>query len=103
MHFIQNSWFAVYSIWLVLLTLGVVGIIAHIHNRRRYLRRIAVYFSVTFVLAITFSFQTDRSIFINSDQLSISKPNNGQQVENPSLLNSAFRFIGSVLRDKISN
>ncbi len=104
MHFIQNSWFAVYSIWLLLLILGVVGIISYVHNRRKFLIRVAIYFGITFLAALAFSFNSDRSLFINSRQISLSEiSKNDREVASPSLLNSAFRFIGSVLRDKISN
>lgn len=104
MHFIQNSWFVVYSIWLLALILGVVGIILYIHNRQVFLRKIAVYFSITFVSAMVFSFSAEKSVFLDSRQISLTEmKNDNKTVESPSLLNGAFRFIGSILRDKISN
>lgn len=104
MHFIQNSWFAVYSIWIILLTLGVVGIISYVHNRQKYLNKIAVYFSITLLTALAFSFNSERSLFISAKQIDLSAINNSDnQVESPSLVNTAFRYIGFILRDKISD
>ncbi len=104
MHFIQNSWFVVYSIWLLVFILGVVGIILYIHNRQAFLRKVAVYFSLAFVSAMVFSFSSEKSVFLDGRQIGISEiKHEDKTVESPSLLNGAFRFIGSILRDKISN
>jgi hypothetical protein len=84
--------------------MGVVGVISYVNHRRKFLKRVTVYFCITFITALAFSFNTDRSLFISSRQIKLTELNkNDQEVAGPSLLNSAFRFIGSMLRDKISN
>jgi hypothetical protein len=103
MHFIQNSWFAVYSIWFLLLVLGVIGIISYIHNRPKFLRRIGVYFSITFLFATVFTFTGSRSVFVDSKQINLSELKQDREVESPSLVTNVFRMVGSMLRDKISN
>ena len=104
MHFIQNSWFVVYSVWLLLMMLGVIGIIAYVHNRPRFLKRVLVYFTITFMAALTFSFHNDNSILLNNQAIRLTEiRNNENEVESPSILNNAFRFLGTLLKDKISN
>lgn len=84
--------------------MGVVGVILYVQNRQRFLKKIAVYFTLTFFVALSFSFDSERSIFMPNKQINMSELNNDDsQVESPSVISSAFRFLGSLLKDKISN
>ncbi len=104
MHFFQNSWFLAYGSWFLLLILGTIGIIAYIHNRQKFLRRIAVYFVATLFFGAIISISSQKSLFISSatsNSLSINKAES--EIESPSLMTNLFRMVGSMLRDKISN
>ncbi|MBK7690101.1 MAG: hypothetical protein IPJ31_02935 [Bacteroidetes bacterium] len=104
MHFFQNSWFLAYGSWFLLLILGTIGIIAYIHNKHKFLRRIAVYFTITLFFGISVSLNSQRSLFVSAATPTSLELNNGErEMESPSLMTNLFRLIGSMLRDKISN
>lgn len=104
MHLIQNTWLAVYIVWLMLLLFIFSTIFFQYKLKFIRYKKISFYIFFTLIFITLFTFNADYNIFLDYDNLLINDfENTKNQVENPSVIHSIFNFISSIIKEKISN
>lgn len=104
MHYIQNSWFMINGMWIILIMLLALAVIAYMNNRLALLKKLTVSFVSVFILLVTLHIALP-SLNTSVDTASVftEKAMEQTQVSSSSIFNSAIDFVLSVLRDKVSD
>ena len=103
MHFIQNHWFVVYSVWLLLFFVAVVAVIFYINNKNRLFQKSFATCSVLFIVMLFVSFQTKSHFIKNAPLASFSEIKNENKIESSSILNNLFHFASAIFKEKLNN
>ncbi len=104
MHYIQNSWFVINGLWIILIMLVALAVIAYMNNRLALLKKMTVSFVSVFILLVTLHIALP-SLHTSVDSTSVftEKAMEQTQVSSSSIFNSAIDFVLSVLKDKVSD
>jgi hypothetical protein len=104
MHYIQNNWFVMNWLWMIILCAIGVALVAYINNRTVLLKKSLV--SLTAILVITLSISFT-NVKVNPITLETTIMNsisdNNNQVESSGIFSKAFHLMLDVLKDRIAD
>jgi|688.fasta_scaffold415542_3 amino acid permease len=104
MHYIQNNWFVMNWLWMIILCIVGVALVAYINNRTVLLKKSLV--SLTAILVITLSISFT-NVKVNPITLETTIMNsisdNNNQVESSGIFSKAFNLMLDVLKDRIAD
>jgi hypothetical protein len=104
MHYIQNNWFVMNWLWMIILCIVGVALVAYINNRTVLLKKSLV--SLTTILVITLSISFT-NVKVNPITLETTIMNsisdNNNQVESSGIFSKAFNLMLDVLKDRIAD